>query len=210
MSRLFLSRNIEDGIGRAGTSPYDRFPAAFQGTVEAEVWEMSRWSSGEFLLFESNSTRFWLNITLQVPYRHYEALMPETGHSGCDLYTYDTTSRSWLWVGSNFPSFFSGNATLVGEIFSDGSDTNGAFWRPNAIPPQFFSEPRHYILYLPLYNGPSHMSVGVNQGSFARAADATWPASQRFCEQAPIIWYAKRLSIPPCALGSASKASHVS
>ena len=164
-------------------SPYDRFPAAFEDTVEAEVWQMSRWGSGQFLLFESDSPRIWLNITLQVPYRHYEALMPETGHSGCDIYTYDNATKTWLWIGSNFPAFGSGNATLVGEIFSDGADNEGAFWRPNVIPREFFASPRHYMVYLPLYNGPTHMSVGINTGSFARPDE--W-STKTFCEKRPV------------------------
>ncbi len=120
------------------------------------VADKSRWGSGEFLLFESNSRRLSLNITLQEAYRHYESLMPETGHSGCDLYTWDNSSSTWLWIGSNFPAFLSSagtGLTLAGEIFSDGRDTNGAYWRPNLIPEAFFAAPRHYMLYLPLYNG---------------------------------------------------------
>jgi len=170
-------------------SPYDRFPAALQATVESEVWEMSRWGSGEFLLFESNSRRLSLNITLQEEYRHYESLMPETGHSGCDLYTWDNSSSTWLWIGSNFPAFLSSagtGLTLAGEIFSDGRDTNGAFWRPNLIPEEFFAAPRHYMLYLPLYNGAARMAVGVDEGSWVRP-DA-WSAAT-FCEKAPVIWF---------------------
>ena len=105
--------------------------------------------------------------------------MPETGHSGCDLYTFDNTSKTWLWIGSNLPAFFAAGSgssssndsgssnssssvsggggggdstslTLLGELFSDGQDLDGAFWRPNVIPESFFATPRHYMLYLPL------------------------------------------------------------
>ena len=40
--------------------------------------------------------------------------------------------------------------TLLGELFSDGQDLDGAFWRPNVVPESFFATPRHYMLYLPL------------------------------------------------------------
>ena len=125
-------------------------------------------------------------------FRHYEALMPETGHSGCDLYTFDNASDTWLWIGSNLPAFFAAGSgsgsgsgagaggassssndrgsgsgsisggggggggddstslTLLGELFSDGQDLDGAFWRPNVVPESFFATPRHYMLYLPL------------------------------------------------------------
>jgi hypothetical protein len=94
-------------------------------------------------------------------------------------------------VANTLPLFFAagskdGNRVLAGELFSDGRDQNGSFWRPNPIPAEFFGKPRHFLLYLPLYNGPTQLSVGVDEGSILRKDE--WSIAQ-FCEAAPIVWF---------------------
>ena len=162
-------------------SPFDRLPAAAKATVEPEVWAMSRWSSGEFIVFETNASHIALNMTLEDPYATMEMLMPRTGTSGSDLYTYDVehsggrTSQGqgqWRWIASNFEALKSGSTHLVGELLAPSPS---GFWRPDGLPPSFFAQPRKYLLYLPLYNGPAvppaSVMIGVEPGAFCRKLD---------------------------------------
>ena len=129
------------------SSPYQRFPDAMRGQVSEEVWTMSLQSPGEFLLFSSDSKHLYLNITLQLPYRQYEALMPDTGHSGSDLYTLDETSGQYLWIGSNFAGFFGPSSTQCdSDLLGPGAVPKMGFRRIDGLPDSFFAKPRHYML----------------------------------------------------------------
>ena len=169
------------------SSPYQRFPDAMKAQVSAEVWQMSLQSPGEFLVFTTDSKHIYLNMTLQLKYKNYESLMRETGHSGSDLYTLDEESGEWLWIGSNFAGFFGASSatTVNSEILGAGALPKMAFRRIDGLPDSFFSKPRSYMLYLPLYNGPVSATVGVDAGS-AILPDVKHITS--FTSQAPIVW----------------------
>lgn len=128
-------------------TPFHRFPAAAQKDLSPEMWEMSTWGSGTFVRFDtatSAASVFLVNFTLTVPYEQYEVLMPIDGTSGLDLYNYDTNRSSWLFTGNCLSSFLHaqmhGNLTLTCGL---GGGVSGK-----------------YLLYLPLYNGVSQLSIG--------------------------------------------------
>jgi hypothetical protein len=124
-------------------SPFHRFPAAARNDLSAEMWGMSTWGSGTFVRFDAAApSDFAVNFTLTLPYEQYETLMPTDGTSGLDMYNYDTGRSSWLFTGNCLGAFQAakGNLTLLCPL---GGGVSGK-----------------YLLYLPLYNGISRLSIG--------------------------------------------------
>ena len=76
-------------------SPYDRFPARAQKTLDPNVWNISHSSTGLYLKFKTNAA------SLVVRYVVKGALamthMPATGVSGVDLYAIDPNGQ-WKWA----------------------------------------------------------------------------------------------------------------
>ena len=170
------------------SSPYQRFPDAMKGQVSGAVWTMSLQSPGEFLLFSSDSKHLYMNITLQLPPRRYEALMPETGHSGSDLYTLDETTGQYLWIASNFAGFFGSTSPVQvdAELLGPGAVPSMGFRRIDGLPDSFFVKPRHYMLYMPLYNGPITAAIGVDAGSTITPDS---PMIAAFTAKSPVVWF---------------------
>ena len=89
-------------------------------------------------------------------YVQYEALMPVDGTSGFDLYAFDTNRSVYLFIGNCLSAFLAapthGNASLVCNLGSaSGAPATGNGKDHGNV---------HYILYLPLYNGVSQLSIG--------------------------------------------------
>jgi len=147
--------------------PYSRLPVAAKNVVRTAVWDLSLDSAGMFVSFQSNATLIYLNYTLvssTLDMYH----MPMTGVSGVDLYTLDDSSQRWRWVAT---------FADIAYPLSSGPLTSNKFLCPKD------GSLRPYIMYLPLYNGVTSMSVG-------------WETSASlvsyipdFVSQPPIIWY---------------------
>lgn len=163
-------------------SPFHRFPLAAQKDLTSEMWEMSTWGSGTFVRFDSNASSFAINFTLTVPYEEYEYLMPIDGTSGLDLYARDTKRSAWLFVGNCLGAFEAshGNQTVVCHLGSARDGNNTVFNR--ADPLQV-----HYLLYLPLYNGVSQLSIGHSNADGGVLTPGTGTALDK--EQPPVVWF---------------------
>jgi hypothetical protein len=146
-----------EGKGWTDTkAPYDRLPAKAEGKVRDAVWSLSRHSAGMCVRFVTDAPAIWAqwsltSSNLAMPH------MPASGVSGLDLYV--QTEEGWRWVATGRPAAQANRATLVSGI------------EPKA---------RHYMVYLPLYNGTASLEIGVPEGAKlmrgpARSADQAKP-----------------------------------
>jgi lysophospholipase L1-like esterase len=129
-------------------SPYDRFPARAEKTLNPNVWNISHSSAGLYIKFKTNATgiavRYVVKGALEMTH------MPATGVSGVDLYAIDPNGQ-WKWAPST-RSF---------------GDTIEYRFSNLMVSSEFAGREYEYRLYLPLYNAVAWLSIGVpNSSSF--------------------------------------------
>ncbi len=151
--------------------PYDRFPARAQGVVRDEVWQLSGHSAGLCARFVTDADRISAKWTL----KHGNLAMdhmPATGVSGLDLYT--RVDGAWRWLGIGRPTRLPTNTCeLVGGL-PEGT--------------------REYLLYLPLYNGVTEVSLGIpKHAMIARTPGRPEPARR------PVVCYGTSIVQGGCA-----------
>lgn len=159
-------RNILDlGVeGRGWTevqAPYDRLPARAEGVVRAPVWNLSHHSSGQLVRFVTTATAIQARWVVQSP----SLAMPHmtaTAASGLDLYVRDANG-SWRWIGVGMPKATSNTVSLVTGMRAGK---------------------REYLLYLPLFNQPVSVELGVKPGATLERAGAWGPGVRK-----PILLY---------------------
>lgn len=154
-----VSRWGVEGKGWSGTAAYyDRLPAKAEGVVTPEVWVRSRNSSGLLTRFVTDSTifraRYRLSLATIAMYH-----MPAIGHSGVDLYA-RTPEGHDAWLANTHPT-----AQNVDQQMGIAIDPGE----------------RLYTAYLPLYNSPQRLEIGVQAGAkFLGVAPRTTP---------PVVFY---------------------
>lgn len=161
---------IEGQAWNDTVEPYDRLPGRAKEHVRPAVWNLSRQSAGLCVRFLTNATTIharWKLRSAKLAMPH----MPATGVSGLDLYAKDTDDR-WRWVTCGFPSGKENEIQLVSGL-ADGQ--------------------REYMLYLPLYNGVTDVSIGVPPNNqFTKA-----PARPE--DHKPIVFYGTSITQGGCA-----------
>jgi lysophospholipase L1-like esterase len=123
-------------------APYDRLPAAAEGVVRKEVWDLARHSAGIAVRFATDAAELHARYRLTSE-RLAMPHMPATGVSGVDLYGRGADGR-WRWVEVARPTAREVTCKLVA-----------------GLPPQR----REWLLYLPLYNGVEQLELGMPEGS---------------------------------------------
>lgn len=150
-------------------SPYDRLPAKAEETVRAAVWNLSRHSAGLCVSFYSDAPEIharWKLTSERLDMPH----MPASGVSGLDLYVQH--DGRWRWLANGRPTGQESQVRLV-----------------TGIP----AGRRHYLLYLPLYNGVEQLELGIPESaSLTRARPAA--AVDR-----PIVFYGTSITHGACA-----------
>ncbi|THU39636.1 acetylhydrolase [Niastella caeni] len=154
------------------TSPYDRFPARAEKTLNQNVWNISHSSAGLYIKFKTNAT------SIVVRYKVKGALemthMPATGVSGVDLYAIDPNGQ-WKWAPSS-RSF---------------GDTIEYRFSHLVVSSEFPGRDYEYRLYLPLYNTVTWLNIGVpGQSSFQ---------FMRLSPEKPIVVYGTSIAQGACA-----------
>jgi len=117
--------------------PWDRLPAAAQGRVTPGVYNQAYHSSGICLRFTTTARTFklrWSLVSGNLALPH----MPASGVSGVDMYVYEKKDGIWMPRCIGIPSKQDGN---VKDVFA------------------FPGVP--IMIYLPLYNGPKKLEIGV-------------------------------------------------
>jgi hypothetical protein len=118
---------------------YDRLPLKAKDMVPEPVWNLSRHSAGLCVRFQSDATSIsakWTLLHQGLSMNH----MPATGVSGLDLYV--LCEGEWRWLSVARPSLFPTNSVLMAGVLPPGGM-------------------RHFMLYLPLYNGTESVQLGI-------------------------------------------------
>jgi lysophospholipase L1-like esterase len=121
---------------------FQRLPDAAEGKVTPNVWGLSQDSAGMMVRFKTDATAIWAHFLLRsdklaMPH------MPATGASGVDLYARDDQGK-WRWVNVTKTDKKEMKLAMASEL------------APGL---------REYAAYLPLFNGPEALSIGVPTGA---------------------------------------------
>jgi hypothetical protein len=145
---------------------YDRLPAAAEHTTRPPVWSLSRDTAGMYLQFISNASKLAVNVTYiysTMSMWHF----PSTGVAGLDLYAFDATNATWRWLATTNPSEAKAGVPHMSTLKT--ADHGSSLIQ--------------YRLHLPLYNGVSSISLGINGAPAVLFPDPTLDTKK------PIVWY---------------------
>lgn len=147
-------------------TPYNRLPAAAQPTVRQAVWDLSLNSAGITVAFSTNSPTIYVDYTAAgvfEPMTHF----PVSGISGMELFAWNADANAWRFVApSQLP--YGMNKWCAAIVTGLPTTTT------------------QYLLYMPPYNNPVSLLVGVVPGSNI-AAGNPYPVGPG--TQGPIVWY---------------------
>lgn len=148
---------------------FQRLPDEAQGKVTGAVWGLSQDSAGMMVRFKTDATTIWTRYTLRKPDAQVAMPhMPATGVSGVDLYARDRSGK-WRWVNVTRPTTKEVKQPL------------GVDLAPGL---------REYAAYLPLYNGPEKLEIGVPPGA---KFEGLAPRAK------PIVFYGTSITHGACA-----------
>ena len=147
---------------------FQRLPDAAEGKVTPAVWGLSQDSAGMLVRFKTDATAIWAHFKLRseklgMPH------MPATGASGIDLYARDDQGK-WRWV----------NVTKTDKQEMKLAIISGL--KPGL---------REYAAYLPLFNGPESLAIGVPEGA---KFESLAPRAEK-----PIVFYGTSITHGACA-----------
>jgi lysophospholipase L1-like esterase len=137
---------------------YNRLPAAAEKEVRKEVWNLAKQTAGEYLDF--NTTAQKIVIKYQISGSKSLDNMPTLGVSGVDLYVQDIQNK-WHWIKAAYS--YRDTVTYSYENFD----------RALKI--------KKFRLYLPLYNSPKWLKIGVAANADFKVEEAN--------EKLPLIFY---------------------
>ncbi|MDR0661476.1 MAG: SGNH/GDSL hydrolase family protein [Prevotellaceae bacterium] len=150
--------------GKAGKGQrdhfYDRLPGSAKKEARQELWDLAQHSAGLCIRFSTDSPNIHARWTLR-----FDTNMPHLTccvTNGIDLYALDEQSGKWLWAGLVKPY--------------KKSDNSGAILKN--LP----KEMRHYMLYLPMYNGIDSVFIGTD-------SDAQLLSFERNSKHKPVVFY---------------------
>lgn len=147
-------------------SPYDRLPLSSKGKVRKAVWDLSKNSAGLTVRFLSNSPSInvkW-GILNDTKFNH----MAATGIKGVDLYC--KVDGKWVYVNTGRPTGIENQAALLSSLAPGEHE---------------------FKIYLPLYDGTTHLEVGIDSSSYIKK-----PAPET---QLPIVFYGTSILQGGCA-----------
>lgn len=148
---------------------YERLPDSLKTISREPIWRLSRNTAGLAIRFCSNSTTIsarWENLNNNVM-NH----MTPTGTKGLDLYAW--VDGTWRFVNSGRPTGKVTQATIISHM------------QPIE---------REYMLYLPLYDGVTSLSIGVDSLASISAPRMAIPVRNK-----PIVFYGTSILQGGCA-----------
>lgn len=161
---------------------FDRLPLRAKASVRPPVWDLSQFTSGVIIRFQTDSPRIHVQYELANP-RLAMPHVPATAVSGVDLYA-ENDQGKMQWAAVIKPGNTVINQKLLGNI------------KPKADGSQ-----RRYDLYLPLFNRPINLKIGVDPDSqFGSAPTRT---------EKPIVIYGTSIMHGACASRSGMTISSI-
>ena len=155
-------------------SPYDRFPARAEKTLNPNVWNISHSNAGLYIKFKTNASDIVVRYVVQNKGSFAMNHMPATGVSGIDLYAIDHSGK-WVWAQGRF-SF---------------GDTIEYRFSNLEVDHAFAGRDCEYRLFLPLYNAVQWMQIGV-------PGDKNFAPLPLSAEQ-PVVVYGTSIAQGACA-----------
>ena len=155
---------------------YDRLPAGVTTNVNGGVRGMKHHTSGMLFRFSTDSRKLHIRW---VPYSSdcYMDHMPSTGHSGIDIYRYDSEKDKWFYVKTGRVS----RDKKDGKLTKEGSITLA--WTPGTP----------CIINLPLYNGIRAFSLGIDKDASVQALPP-----RRSGIDKPVVFYGTSITHGGC------------
>lgn len=149
---------------------YERLPAYLRGkTTRPAIWQLGKNCSGLAIRFRSNSTSISAKWELleNVSMNH----MTETGIKGLDLYAW--SKDHWQFVNTGRPNGKVNDKVIISNMSPDE---------------------REYLLFLPLYDGMTSLSIGIDSTASISQPELNLPNTK-----SPIIYYGTSISQGGCA-----------
>ncbi|MNK47327.1 hypothetical protein D3C87_661360 [compost metagenome] len=137
---------------------YNRLPITAEKVVRKEVWNLAKNTAGEYLDFTTNASK--IVVKYQITGAKSLDNMATLGVSGVDLYAQDVDNK-WHWIKASYS--YRDTVTYSYENFD------------NTV------KIKKLRLYLPLYNIPKWLKIGV-------VANSEF-AVEKTDEQAPLVFY---------------------
>lgn len=162
-----------EGMGWADTKgPFQRLPARAEGLVRDPVWRLAADSAGICARFVTDAQQISCRWTIDGTNLAMDH-MPATGVSGVDLYV-RVAGGGWRWVGIGRPT----------EVPTNRKQLTGRM------------EPgrREYMLYFPLYNGVTEISLGLPPEAVLEKAPSRRPLAAK-----PVVFYGTSIVQGGCA-----------
>ena len=169
---VFHDASVFPLLGKATSQTltrYERLPDSCQQVSRRPLWELGRNSAGLALRFRSNSTQITARWETRNNFRMNH--MTPTGICGLDLYCLD--GDRWRFAGSGRPSGKQTTATLVSQMSP---------------------EMREYLLFLPLYDGPVALEIGVDSLALIGPPAVSLPRCGK-----PLLFYGTSILQGGCA-----------
>ncbi len=148
---------------------YDRLPVSLKGVTREAVWNLSKNSSGLAVRFRSNSRT--IAVKWEVTEDRVMDHFASTGIKGLDLYALE--KGKWQYVQTARPSGKSSTATIISNM------------KPTE---------REFMLYLPLYDGLSHLEIGIESGAVIGDPQIDSPRRDK-----PVVFYGTSITQGGCA-----------
>ncbi|MDQ0967396.1 lysophospholipase L1-like esterase [Flavobacterium sp. W4I14] len=137
---------------------YNRLPFTAEKEVRKEVWNLAKQTAGEYLDF--NTTAQKIVIKYQISGAKSLDNMPTLGASGVDLYAQDLQNK-WHWIKAAYS-------------YKDTVTYSYVNFDPTV-------KIKKFRLYLPLYNTPKWLKIGVASNADFKVEEAN--------EKTPLIFY---------------------
>ncbi|MEA5128058.1 MAG: SGNH/GDSL hydrolase family protein [Proteiniphilum sp.] len=159
-------------LGKATThtaTRYERLPDSLEQISRKPVWELGKCSAGLAIRFRSNSTT--IAAKWEVLYDRNMNHMTPTGIKGLDLYA--LVDDTWRFVNSGRPQGKTNEAIIITNMEA---------------------MEREYMLYLPLYDGITGISIGIDSN-----ASVSLPAVDLPIRKKPVVCYGTSILQGGCA-----------
>lgn len=160
-------------IGKISTDTetrYERLPSYLKDNVSRPaLWRLGKNTSGLAIRFNSNSTSIttkW-EVLEDVSMNHFT----ETGIKGLDLYAWK--DNKWQFVNSARPTGKKTEQVIIAAMTSEN---------------------REFMLFLPLYDGLTSLSIGVDS-----LANISAPQTKIIANKKPIVVYGTSITQGGCA-----------
>lgn len=151
-------------------TPYDRLPDSLENILRKPLWHLSLNTAGMAVRFRTNSTA--VVVRWESRFDFHMSHMTDLGVKGLDLYCLEDNNK-WRFVRSAQPTGKKNEVTIISNM--------------QAVE-------REFMLYLPLYDGITSLSIGVDS-----LATISPPKIQLPIREKPVVFYGTSILQGGCA-----------